>query len=266
MYELYKKDALAGTCLWYWAEINDYNRGGAACVDGTLKEALVDFDRKPNLIYDAFCNTLKKMDENATPCETYEAFVFDRASKMPLKCTEKPSYDKLLSVARMPLKTHLAKTRKKKIDVGPILQREEISGISKIPYLVTENPLVFSCTSSTDCISVLGMTSLNYGYPILGKYGEDVAQISIQYADGKTQNYIAKNGIDVTVAYTSVGSSKINPVAENAKKAIIFSYDKNFEEYVINNLEIKVEKKPISKIEIKSLNPSYHIMIYGVFI
>ena len=166
----------------------------------------------------------------------------------------------------MPLKTRLAKTRKKKIDVGPVLQREEISGISKTPYLVTEKPLVFKCNDSTDCISVLGMTSLNYGYPILGAYGEDVAQISIQYADGKVQNYIAKNGLDVTIAYTSIGSSRINPVAENTKRALIFSYDKNFEEYIVSNLEIKVEKKPISQIEIKSLNPNYHVMIYGVFI
>ena len=54
MHELYKNGALGGTCLWYWAEINDYNRGGSACVDGTLKEALVDFERKPKLIYYAF--------------------------------------------------------------------------------------------------------------------------------------------------------------------------------------------------------------------
>ena len=125
---------------------------------------------------------------------------------------------------------------------------------------------MFKCNDSTDCISVLGMTSLNYGYPILGEYGEDVAQISIQYADGTKQKYIAKNGLDVTIAYTSVGSSRINPVSKNAKRALIFSYDKNFEEYIVSNLEIKVEKKPISQIEIKSLNTNYHVMIYGVFI
>ena len=266
MYELYKNNALAGTCLWYWAEINDYNRGGAACVDGTLKEALVDFDRKPNLIYDAFCRSLKKMDKNSTPYDSYEAIVLNKLSKAPLKCTDKPSYETLLSIARMPLKTRLAKTRKKKITIGPVLQNEEISGISIIPHLVTEKPLVFKCNDTTDCISILGMTSLNYGYPILGEYGEDVAQISIQYADGTKQKYIAKNGLDVTIAYTSVGSSRINPVSENAKRALIFSYDKNFEEYIVSNLEIKVEKKLISQVEIKSLNTNYHVMIYGVFI
>ena len=78
--------------------------------------------------------------------------------------------------------------------------------------------------------------------------------------------YIAKNGLDVTIAYTSVGSSRINPVAQNAKRALIFSYDKNFEEYIVSNLEIKVEKKTISQIEVKSLNTNYHVMIYGVFI
>ena len=63
MHHLYKCNKLAGTCIWYWAEINDYNRGGAACVDGVLKEALVDFDRKPNLIYYSFCNALAEMEK-----------------------------------------------------------------------------------------------------------------------------------------------------------------------------------------------------------
>ena len=187
-------------------------------------------------------------------------------AKTPLKCADEPSYSALLSAARIPLQTRLAKTRKKQTAVGPILQREEIPGLAKIPYLVTGKPLVFAANAATDCISVLGMTSLNYGYPILGEYGEDAAQISIRYADGETQTYIVKNGLDLTIAYTSVGSSRINPVAQNAKRILSFGYDKNFEEYAINNLEIKVKGKPISRVEIQSLNPNYHIMIYGVFI
>ncbi len=266
MYELYKKNALAGTCLWYWAEINDYNRGGVACVDGVLKEALVDVNRKPTLIYDAFCKALKRMDEIELPYSSYEAHVFDDFKKTPLKCTTQPSYDALMAVADKPLKTKLAKTRKKQIKVGPVLQNEEIDGISKTPFLVTATPLIFKGVGSADSIFVLGMTSLSFGYPILGDYGEDVAEILIRYEDGTKQEYIAKNGIDITTIYTSIGSSRVNPASQNAKRLLSFSYDKNFEEYIINHIEIKTKGEAISQIEIKSLNSSYDVVIYGVYV
>ncbi|MBQ7761339.1 MAG: hypothetical protein IJ400_04715 [Clostridia bacterium] len=277
MYELYESNALCGTCLWYWAEIKDYNRGGPACIDGTLKEALVDFDRKPNLIYDTFRNAIKSM-ENGTKaeppkdiiknapviCDKYEVHKHQEIKGRGLKCTSEPSYEELLSVAKAPIKTRLAKTRKKQITYGPVLENEEICGISKIPYLVADLPLVFEGGGSFDKVSIIGMVSLNYGYPILGEYGESVLEITVEYVDGSNQSYIAKNGIDITIAYTSVGSSRINPVAESSKRLLSFSYDKNFEEYVINSLELRVEKKEISQIKIKSLNPSYNVLIYGI--
>ena len=266
MHELYKSNALGGTCLWYWAEINDYNRGGSACVDGTLKEALVDFERKPNLIYYAFCDAIKNMKKSSAPTELYSSKKHIDFVGTPVKCQSAPSYDAVLSCAKEPLKTRLAKTRKKQIAVGPILQDEEFKGISKIPFLVDENELVFEVNAPSQKISILGMTALNYGYPVLGGYGEDALKITIEYFDQKTEKYIAKNGVDLTIAYTSVGSSRINPIAENTKRALSFSYDKNFEEYIINLLEIKANGKEISKVYLKALNKNYKVLIYGIFI
>lgn len=266
MYELYENERLAGTCLWYWAEINDYNRGGDACVDGVLKEALVDFERKPNLIYHAFCKSLKAMGKGKTELDLYEFSQLDRICGTALLCTASPNYQKLLEIARKPLKTRLAKTRKKVVSIGPVLQKEEIKGISKIPYTVTqENSLEFVGNVVTDKVSILGMTSLNYGYPILGEYGETVLKITVEYKDGETQEYIAQNGVDLTIAISSVGSSRVDPVAEKAIKAAKFSYDKNFEKYIINRLDIYVQCKEISRVIIKSLNENYNVLIYGVF-
>ena len=115
-------------------------------------------------------------------------------------------------------------------------------------------------------ISILGLTAINYGYPILGEYGEEAMRVEIEYADGSRQEYILKNGVDVCIAYTSVGSSRINPVCENAKSFARFSYDKNFEEYVINRLDIKTKPKPVSKVLIKSVNPACSALIYGVYL
>ena len=109
------------------------------------------------------------------------------------------------------------------------------------------------------------MTSVKCGYPLSGEYGEIGAELTIYYKDKSTAKHIFKNGIDFTLAYTSVGSSRINPVCENATRFARFSYDKNFEEYIINKLDISVENKEIEKITISSLNDNYKILIYGIY-
>jgi len=266
MYGLYKNHRLAGTCLWYWAEINDYNRGGAACVDGTLKEALVDFDRKPNLIYHAFCNTIKSMEEEKTPFDVYEFEQITTVDGEPLVCDSVSNYEELLELMKRPLNTRLAKTRKKQVEYGVVLQKEEIKGISKIPYIVKENPLVFEAQIKGETLTFLGLTAINYGYPILGEYGEEALKIRIEYIDGDKQEYIAKNGVDVCICCASVGSSRINPICERAIPFARFSYDKNFEEYIINKLELVVKKKTISRVILEQTNSNYDVLIYGIYI
>jgi hypothetical protein len=71
MNELYQANsdegALAGAFLWYFAALNDFNRGTSKrrehfCEDGVLGESLVDKYRNPTLIYDMFCKCLKLFD------------------------------------------------------------------------------------------------------------------------------------------------------------------------------------------------------------
>ena len=54
-------------------------------------------------------------------------------------------------------------------------------------------------------------------------------------------------------------------MCENAIRFAELSYDKNFEEYIINKLDIDVEKKEIEKITISPLNDKYKILIYGIY-
>jgi len=110
------------------------------------------------------------------------------------------------------------------------------------------------------------LTAINYGYPILGEYGEEALKIRIEYIDGDKQEYIAKNGVDVCICCASVGSSRINPICERAIPFARFSYDKNFEEYIINKLELVVKKKTISRVILEQTNSNYDVLIYGIYI
>ena len=57
------------------------------------------------------------------------------------------------------------------------------------------------------------------------------------------------------------------PIAEKAQAFARFSYDKNFENYIINRLDFKVNPtKRVKKVEFTSANNGYNILIYGVFL
>ena len=51
-----------------------------------------------------------------------------------------------------------------------------------------------------------------------------------------------RNGMEVTTVFLLHGSSRIRPVAENAEKAAEFGYVKNFEQYILNKIQLSVEK------------------------
>ncbi|MBQ8893747.1 MAG: hypothetical protein IJ043_04985 [Clostridia bacterium] len=55
-------------------------------------------------------------------------------------------------------------------------------------------------------------------------------------------DYPLRNGMEVTTVFTLHGSSRIVPIAENAQKIANFSYDKNFEQYILNKIQLSVDK------------------------
>jgi hypothetical protein len=74
-YSLYKQNsdegAIAGAFFWYFRECYDYGRDGKACVDGVLKEALVDFEGKPSAIYQAFCDAFREVKSEKKYTDKY---------------------------------------------------------------------------------------------------------------------------------------------------------------------------------------------------
>ena len=76
IYNLYEQNnddgALAGAFFWFWREVNDFNRGEPACIDGTLTEALIKKDGNKSAIYDAFVNTFKEVKIKKNAVDKYE--------------------------------------------------------------------------------------------------------------------------------------------------------------------------------------------------
>lgn len=270
MYKLYSANsencALAGASFWGWAEINDFNRGGAACVDGNLCEGLVDKNRNPTLIYKTFCNSIARMEE---PPEV--DFWLD-ANKQDLKLNRfiklPKSKEKLISVLNELASSEAGskKMRKRNIKNGPVFKNAEDIGINDIPLVITDNETaVIKCGFKTEELTVLGLTGIKKGYPLGGEYGEDVAKIVVSYNDKSKYEIALKNGVDVTTVFGLNGSSRINPIAEKSKRAATFGYDKNFEIYILNKATFTVNgSKLIEKIEICSANKGYDLLVYAI--
>ncbi len=269
-YELYLQNdsegALAGASFWYWSEGFDYNRGKPFCVDGRLKESLKTGDGKKTLIYDAFVDGFKEAKNPVKAEELYEYISLDELEgKKAALCDAVTDLEALRVKAEERMKPGVERLRHRKITVGPILQKEEIKGISLVPYLLKDN-LTFTLNAKSDCLTIIGATSLRKGYPLSGDYGETVALLTVEFACGETKEIELKNGEHFTTAFTTIASSRINPLASKATAFARFSYDKNFENYIINKLEIPFgEEKSVTAVKISRLNDEYDLLFYGVF-
>lgn len=255
--------ALAGAFFWYFAEVNEFNRGEPGCRDGVLCEGLVDPNRNPTKIYDAFCTGMKMFDRQfwLERAETFEDLSVYQCLK-PIgetSCTELRE-----TIERLMRDTSRIDVRNKKFVQGPILCAQ--TPLRDVPDIVRpKETLVFAGVGKAKKVSVIGLTSVANGYPLGGAYGETVCHMSIVYKNGHRQVVELKNGIHITTVFGLMGSSRIDPIAEQSHRFAMFGYDKNFERYVINRLDIDTEfDEEIQSVEFTLENEQYLPLVYGV--
>ena len=261
--------ALAGAFFWFFAELNDFNRGRPACIDGVLREGLVNKYRKPTPIFNAFCQGLKLFDKKYA--ESTDLFWYERAEAFD----EFTDYSPLAALKQDRFAEALERTRKEEAGKGTMRKRNIVHGpvltdvphLFDVPCVVTrDKATVFECGSAAREISVVGLTSLTNGYPLGNRYGEEVCKMKIVYESGRSRSFSLKNGIHFTTVFALNGSSRIDPLAEEAKRFALFGYEKNFEIYVMNRLDIKPDSaENILRVEFTSDSDRYLPLIYGVF-
>lgn len=257
--------ALAGAFFWCWAEVNDFNRGAPACTDGRLKEGLVTYDRKPLLNFDAFCKSVSEIGKKKEETPFWHTAEIEMDfGKNYLKNGDFHRLEekmKQISTEMSPSSV----MRPRKLTKGPVLK--EVLSLNDIPVMICDgDELQIEYNRFTENVTIVGLVSMSKGYPLSGEYGEDVFTLEISYDSGETEKHAFKNGVDVTTAFTVHKSSRINPVAESAKRTLTFGYDKNFECYVINSVTLKTENRSkIKQLSFHSSDNGYDLLLYGVF-
>ncbi len=273
------KPTLAGAVFWEWAETYDFNRGEPACVDGILHEGLVDMYRNPTPNLHIFVEEFAKLKipqifaGNSMHIENIN-LPEGELNSISLESVEyqEKAWEDMLNDAVRPIKDYTLRSVRN-IKVGPILPESVFHignmpvSLARKPFVLSENELVIPVNDNIQEIFVIGNTSMPVGFPIESEYGEEVAEYIIEYADGTTDIHKMKNGYDITTATLLHGSSRINPIAANSQRIITFSYDKNWEQYLINLGCIKTDIcKEIKCIRMCCINKNFFPLLYGISI
>jgi hypothetical protein len=272
MYKLYlangDEGALAGACFWYWAEVYDCGRARPACYNGVLKEALVDRQGNPTLIYEPFCRAWREAKRSERAEELYAYQAYDRLDKKPMRGAGGALYGDMLVRASRGVIPAITNMRGHLVTVGPRLQKEEQPGVALIPFVLAEgSPVTFTGDGVSDTVTLLGAVCVPGGYPVSGTYGEVLATVTVTDEKGVTEHFVLRNGIEITTAFTTLGSSRIDPQAERATRFASFSYDKNFENYIMNRLDLRLSAtRRIRTVELCSTGPGDDLLLYGVFL
>lgn len=273
MIDLYRNPGengtLAGACFWYWAELYEFNRGTPACREGILREGLVDIHRKPRAIYQPFCDAWAELKKTHRPEDLYEYRALESIEKSPLSTPDAGGdWESAMALAKAPIERyHHFPKRNRQIKIGPLLQKAE-GGLSPRPLILSDGQtLHFPCNGQAQMLTIIGAVSLPKGYPLSGEYGEDAAEVHVEYADGTAAAIPLKNGVHITTIMSTYGPSRINPQADLARRFAEFSYDKNHENYVINRLDLPLKGAgALKEITLTSCNRGYAILIYGLYL
>jgi len=116
-----------------------------------------------------------------------------------------------------------------------------------------------------DALYILGNVLMPWGYPQNGKKGDEVGKYIVTYTDGTTQEITLRNGVEVTTASVLAGQSRINPIAQKAEQAIYFTYDKNWEHYVVHMYCLPLEEgKHPQSLTVKCQKEGSSLLLFGV--
>lgn len=268
-----KEPCIAGAVFWEWAETYDFNRGEPACVDGVLNEGLVDMYRNPTSNYYVFKEGFRKLNkDNKIVGEINVMGSIEKVKKsypLAIDNCNCDNFKKMIDDSKVPVRDYCMRNIRD-IKVGPVLP-ENIKQIGNLNVELLSKPIVINntfCTQVNKQISrvfIIGNVSMPKGYPISGIYGEKVGEYIVEYTDGVSDIKEILNGVDITTATRLHGSSRINPVAENAKRIIEFSYNKNFEQYLVNLYILPVDnRRKVKSFKIKVNDDSYNLLLYGI--
>ena len=282
-YAAERKDELhlAGLSYWCWNDIYELNRGGDACVDGILVEGLVDIHRNKRTNYHTQADCFHAFDR-LQPCYPAEVEMLGVEAPAGKQTVVDIYYGQDLTANEATFSDALEKAKRNQgffqhkktrlLSKGPILPWE-LRSLGELhtrlearaPLVVRDLPVRVTVGADGSMLYLIGMTTLCDAFPLMAKPGETLVRLTIHYTDGTEWVKELLSGKELCTAFMSYGSSRIDPRAGASRRALSFSYDKNWERYCLNVLPVPIEEgKTVASVELTPAAPGIPVLLYGI--
>lgn len=271
---------LAGCCYWVWADMFEFGRGEHACFDGILCEGLVDIHRNTRVNLDLFARLYNGdglvRDEQKKVTITPFLVPTDAMSPVDVwanadEAAQQALYSQMLADSTPQAGYYHKKNRR--LTHGPALP-EALRMMGRLPVNIRagqplvikpDAEMVIPVGKSAKALYFIGNVSMPYGYPAYGVHGEKAAEYELCYEDGSRQIIPLRNGVELTTALASIGPSRIEPTAPALETAVRYSYDLNWEHFVIQLFEAAADcTRRLESIRVRVTNPAYTLLLYGI--
>jgi beta-glucuronidase len=266
-----KQGMIAGHSFWSWNDVRQYARIDWSTHDGILFSGVVTERRQPReQLYRRLSALFHWRAENqegerlpdATPFEQKPTVVplrvpvvMRRGKIMPLNLqgiVDSPAcgnswksleqaMEKFWSASEM-AQDQWARTGKKllfwqepEIEVAGIRFAFPLQDGFVRPLVLTQDVPEISIPVAQHCdwIYLMGNVTFPSGYPLKGKMGAVAATLDVHYQSGGKQQIPLRNGIEIASANLIENATRIEPLALDAPRALIFQKDPAREHYQV---------------------------------
>lgn len=270
---------LAGMSYWNWADIYEENRTAPDCHQGILTEGLVDVERNPRMCFEVFKQKMPLFDRlpEPAPGEMEICARFEPAQDTPLDLSlwqqseiNRAAWKDALEKAT-PLTGYLHRQMRRMAN-GPVLPApmQQLGGMqvqlnNGIPLVVSDLQPVVKIPLNQEASEavIIGHVCLNGGCPLPGSaVGEVIARYVITREDGTEETIPLRNAREVSTVFGLHLSSRIDPRAACAPRAMKLFYDRNWEIYCLNHFTLPLTRAVSLRVELAK--PGCDVLLYGI--
>ena len=113
-------------------------------------------------------------------------------------------------------------------------------------------------------LHILGQVTLPHGYPATGRFGETVAQYTLEYSDGRKTLLPIRNGIELAQANRVVGATRTTPIALGAQPALEYIRDFAREQYRILLWSVPLDRRELARVACRATAGDSFLAIFAI--
>jgi hypothetical protein len=152
------------------------------------------------------------------------------------------------------------------LKIGGVPFRPPVVDMRVRPVVLTVEAPEITIPINRACrqLHILGQVTFPIGYPLSGRWGEPVAVYTLQYASGRTQTLVVRNGIEVAQSNRIHAATRIDPIAVAAQPAVEYIKDIVREQYQILLWSVLTQSEELVSVRCKLNDSQPPLAIFAI--